>query len=195
MEPRASCMLRKCLLSSSHWAFSLRFLLPAELKIQVGQFPVPLVVGVGARKTSPTGSRFSIKHPIWIAPYFFCSTDNEKSKFRFIFVSVTFFCTETKYQAPLTFKGGKVYFRSQFIEVSVCSWLVPSNRGMAEGHHRGGTVHSNQAGDSRAVKNSSKPAFLLSLCIPSRLQAYWWMPPTPRVRFPLSTPRITLIPI
>lgn len=54
-------------------------------------------------------------------------------------------------------KGGKVYLDSQFIEVSVNSYLAPRQSSTAERHHRGESVHGMA---SRRQQSSNRPAFL-----------------------------------
>lgn len=61
----------------------------------------------------------------------------------------------------LQIKGGKIYFGSRLLEVSVHSWASPKQGGKTKGHHRRRTVQS-VAGRSM-------------------LQDFWALPPTPKL--------------
>lgn len=70
-------------------------------------------------------------------------------------VLVTFHVAVTKY---LILKGRNVHCSSQFVDVSAHSSLAPRQRGTAEGHHRGETVHS-KAGRRLWSSSCSLPLF------------------------------------
>lgn len=68
-------------------------------------------------------------------------------------VLVTFPVAVTKYLIP-NLKGGRIYFRSQFIEVQVPSWLAPRQDGTEEVHGRGEIVHGRVSRKQRARLHS-----------------------------------------
>lgn len=67
---------------------------------------------------------------------------------------------------------------ARFVQVAVYSWVAPRQGDMAEGKSREGAVHG------RAGRWQHGFPSYFPLLFHSRLQAYWLVPPVPRVSLP-----------
>lgn len=73
-----------------------------------------------------------------------------------IFHLAVYLLAETQHLTPTPLRSRSL-FGSQSVEVSVGGWLAPGQGGMAEGHHRGETVHSMVDRKQRETKGGGRP--------------------------------------